>query len=103
MARRSVLGKRKKPLTRKELRKKVEFNFYAPLAKRVSVAGTFNSWNTNKNVLKKDRSGNWKCALKLDPGKYEYRYWIDDHFENSQNEVEQVQNEFGSTNCVLSV
>ncbi|MBU1998396.1 MAG: hypothetical protein KKE64_02755, partial [Candidatus Omnitrophica bacterium] len=34
--------------------KAVEFRFLAPAAKKVSIAGSFNNWKTNKTVAKKD-------------------------------------------------
>ena len=39
--------------------KTTEFKFYAPQAKKVSVAGSFNKWNTKTLSAKKDAKGNW--------------------------------------------
>ncbi|OQA56582.1 MAG: glycogen branching enzyme [Candidatus Omnitrophica bacterium ADurb.Bin277] len=81
----------------------VEFKFYAPQAKKVSVGGGFNNWNPEKTPLKKDASGNWKTSVQLSAGRYEYRYLVDGNWQNSQEPVECVPNAFGSWNCVLEV
>lgn len=87
----------------KNLKKKVSFEYYAPLARNVHVAGTFNDWNLEDYPLKKDRSGKWKVSLSLPPGRYEYRYLVDGVWENDQRPVECIPNAFGSWNCVVTV
>ena len=87
----------------KKLKRKVIFEYYAPMARRVHVAGTFNNWNLEACALRKDRSGKWKTALSLPPGRYEYRYLVDGIWENDQRPVECVPNAFGSWNCVVTV
>ena len=51
-----------------------EFKLYAPSAKKVYLAGSFNNWNIKKTAAKKDSKGNWSVKLSLKPGKYEYNY-----------------------------
>lgn len=82
---------------------KIEFEFYAPEAQKVSVAGTFNDWNEEKAPLKKDASGKWKVALTLPAGRYEYRYLVDGLWQNDQRTVECIPNAFGTWNCVAEV
>ena len=88
---------------RKIIEKTVEFKFYAPQAKKVSVGGCFNNWKPEKTVLKKDAKGNWTGSVVLSSGRYEYRYLVDGAWQNSQEPVECVPNAFGSWNCVVSV
>ena len=83
--------------------KKVLFEYYAPLAVKVFLAGTFNGWKQNEYPLKKDRSGKWKLEIPLEPGRHEYRYLVDGAWENDQRPVECVPNAFGSWNCVITV
>lgn len=83
--------------------KTVDFKFYAPQAKKVAIGGCFNNWKAEKNLLKKDASGNWKVSLDLKPGRYQYRYWVDGEWQNAQEPVECVPNAFGSWNCVIAV
>ena len=82
---------------------KTEFEFYAPEARKVSVAGSFNDWNATKAPLKKDANGKWKLALVLSPGRYEYRYFVDGVWQNDQRTVECIPNLLGTWNCVLEV
>lgn len=82
---------------------KVVFEYYAPLAKGVHVAGAFNDWNLQAHPLKKDKSGKWKAELSLPRGRYEYRYLVDGVWENDQRPVECVPNAFGSWNSVITV
>jgi 1,4-alpha-glucan branching enzyme len=82
---------------------KAEFEFYAPEAQKVSIAGTFNEWNEEKAPLKKDATGKWKLAMALPAGRYEYRYLVDGLWQNDQRAVECVPNAFGTWNCVLEI
>ncbi len=93
----------KAPAVKNSGNKAIEFKFYAPLAQKVELGGCFNNWKASKNPLKKDGSGNWKAALKLKPGRYQYRYLIDGVWQNAQEPVECVPNAFGSWNCVVEV
>lgn len=92
-----------KPRKKQELEKKVSFEYYAPQAKKVEIAGNFNGWNSTKNSLKKDSKGKWTLELDLPAGRYEYRYRVDGDWQNDQRPVECVPNAFGSWNCVIEV
>lgn len=83
--------------------KKVVFEYFAPQAEKVELAGSFNEWKPSKNPLKKDREGKWKAEIYLGPGRYEYRYWVDGNWQNDQKPVECVPNPFGTWNCVLEI
>ncbi|GIM90476.1 isoamylase early set domain-containing protein [Paractinoplanes toevensis] len=53
-------------------------------AGRVSVVGTFNSWEPGAHELKPRRDGTRTVSVPLAPGHYEFRYlasdgvWLDD-------------------------
>ena len=79
------------------------FEFYAPEAKKVAIAGGFNNWSPENSPLKKEANGKWRTALKLKPGRYEYRFWVDGNWENDQRSTECVPNAFGTWNCVIEV
>ncbi len=84
--------------------KATQFEFYAPSAKHVGLAGTFNGWDAVKNPLKKSNAGNWSIGLFLEPGRYEYRFLVDGNWENDQRPtVACVPNAFGTWNCVVEV
>ena len=84
-------------------KKSVELKLYAPQAKRVSVAGSFNDWDTNSLQAKKDKSGSWIVTAGLNPGKYEYKFVVDGSWMNDPACKSCVPNNIGSTNCVLVV
>lgn len=87
----------------KILTKKVPFEFLAPEAHEVYLAGDFNNWDTSANPMKKDKKGIWKATLTLKPGSYEYRFLVDGNWENDPSCSYGVPNEFGSENCVRIV
>ncbi len=84
-------------------RKKAKFDFYSPHAQRVSLAGDFNNWDVNSMPMKKDKKGNWKASVDLDPGRYEYRFYVDGNWQDDPNAQERVDNPFGCQNCLKIV
>jgi 1,4-alpha-glucan branching enzyme len=81
----------------------VEFKCPASMAKKVYIAGNFNDWNTSSMPMKKEKDGTWRIKLKLSPGKYEYKYFVDGAWAFDQSCSELVPNQFGTDNCVISV
>src|SRR3990172_259302 len=98
MAGKKGAGKRK--ITKEASTRKVLFELQASEAKEVNLAGEFNNWDTAAHPMKKDKDGVWKTILSLEPGKYEYRFFIDGRWENDPKCPFCVPNEFGSQNCV---
>ncbi len=89
--------------TKKTVAKKVQFEFPAPDAHEVYLAGDFNNWNVLANPMKMDKKGLWKVSLALAPGRYQYRFFADGQWENDPVCSECVPNEFGSMNSVRIV
>jgi 1,4-alpha-glucan branching enzyme len=83
--------------------KSVRFNFFAPEAKTVSLAGDFNEWDVNSLPMKRDRQGTWKASVRLKPGRYEYRFWADGVWQDDPSAQERASNPFGSHNCIKMV
>ncbi len=83
--------------------KPTEFKFYAPQAKRVSLAGSFNKWDTKALSAKKDSKGNWTAKVSLKPGRYEYKFFVDGSWLNDSRCTACVTNAFGSQNCIVEV
>lgn len=83
--------------------RQIDISLFAPQAKNVSVAGTFNRWNPVAFGLKKDFQGNWKGSVQLKPGRYEYRFFVDGKWADDPRAKETVPNEFGTKNAVLQV
>ena len=70
----------------------VEFVADCPLATTVSVAGTFNNWAVDKDMLKKDKkTGLWTGKVTLDAGDYEYKFVCDgQYWDEGDNKVKHV-------------
>jgi len=81
----------------------VNFVYTALGAKKVSVAASFNDWNADDLVLQKDLIGNWRGAIHLKPGRYQYRYNVDGKWVNDPSARYTMPNEVGTKNTVLLV
>jgi 1,4-alpha-glucan branching enzyme len=92
-----------KTTIKKEKARKVDFSFSAPHAECVSIAGDFNDWNTVSHPMKKDKKGIWKTSLSLDPGVYQYNFYVDGEWQNDPNCAEYLENPFGTLNSVKRV
>ena len=70
----------------------VEFVADCPLATTVSVAGTFNDWAVDVDMLKKDKkTGLWKAKISLVPGDYEYKFVCDGvNWDTGDNKIKHV-------------
>ena len=84
----------KKAPAPKAAAKKVTVEFIAdcPLATTVSVAGTFNNWAVDKDMLKKDKkTGLWTAKMALAAGDYEYKFVCDGkNWDAGDNKIKHV-------------
>jgi len=87
----------------KTMSNKIKFSLTAPEAGRVALTGDFKAWDGQGIPLKKDRKGNWKGEVKLNPGRYEYKFIVDDQWWLDPNNTQTAQNSFGSLNSVIEV
>jgi 1,4-alpha-glucan branching enzyme len=101
MAVKKVGGKRKS--SEKDPGKEVRFQFPAPEVKEVYLTGDFNDWNTKSHPMKKDKNGDWEISISLQPGRYEYRFFVDGIWQNDTCGEGFVANSFGTLNCVKIV
>jgi hypothetical protein len=59
--------------------KSVQVVLRAPAARRVSVVGDFNSWDTGADAMSRDpATGLWSRTLALRPGRHVYAFVVDD-------------------------
>ncbi|MDD3345458.1 MAG: glycogen-binding domain-containing protein [Candidatus Omnitrophica bacterium] len=84
-------------------KKITEFKLYAPGAKKVVLAGSFNKWDNSKLAAKKDSKGNWSVKVGLKPGRYEYKFVVDGEWMNDPQCTSCVANSLGTHNCVTEV
>jgi alpha-amylase/alpha-mannosidase (GH57 family) len=56
----------------------VTFTLMAPEAREVYIAGDFNGWHPSRDSMSKDETGTWTITIPLKPGRYEYKYVLND-------------------------
>lgn len=71
-------------------------------AKKVILAGTFNSWNEQAFKMKRVKDG-WKLSLLLKPDTYEYKFIVDGNWMEDPDNPNKVYNEHHTFNSVLSL
>ncbi|HEU4364019.1 MAG TPA: isoamylase early set domain-containing protein [Candidatus Krumholzibacteria bacterium] len=62
---------------RTEAHRLVTFRIADPAAKSVAVVGSFNGWSPRDHKLQKRDDSTWEITLSLAPGRYAYRFLID--------------------------
>lgn len=84
--------------------KQVRFSLEAAPGSQVSVAGTFNNWDPMANPMQDNpKSGVYRTALRIPPGRYEYKFVVNGEWRTDPNCPAGVSNEFGDMNSVLTV
>lgn len=82
----------------------ITMNLYAPDAHRVTVAGTFNKWKTDADLLRKGKNGYWTISIPLEPGDYSYMFVVDGSAWVTDPNAESYRDDgFGYKNAVLRV
>ena len=73
-------------------------------ASSVALAGDFNGWSTERDLLRPLQDGSWELVLRLAPGRYRFRYLVDgDRWENDWYADEYAANEYGGDDSVVVV
>ncbi|PKN02107.1 MAG: hypothetical protein CVU77_01415 [Elusimicrobia bacterium HGW-Elusimicrobia-1] len=85
------------PLAPKAVQGGVEFAYEAARdAKKIAVAGEFNSWNHEKKFLKYDPvRGLWTTVVELGEGRHEYKFVVDGTWQEGANLVAEVKKKDG--------
>lgn len=71
--------------------------------KKVFVAGSFNNWKMEKELVDKDNSGVYRCQLRLMPGEYQYKFVVDGNWCLDAENPNFMPNDFGTLNSLLIV
>lgn len=80
----------------------VRFVFFAPGAKKVSLVGDFNEWNSEGTVLEPvDGQGTFTATLPLRRGTHEYMFNVDGRWVTDPAASERRADGFGRENGVL--
>jgi len=69
-------------------------------AGNVFISGTFNNWSTSQTPMKFTGNG-WAIELKLDPGKYEYKFIVDGSWMTDPENNLRQRGDAGSDNSVV--
>jgi len=67
------------------------------------IAGDFNQWNLSSHPLKIDNKGIWRISIALNPGQYEYRFFVDGEWQNGPSCSSFVENPFGTSSSLKIV
>jgi 1,4-alpha-glucan branching enzyme len=84
-------------------RRRVLFSLKAPDARAVSVVGDFNGWRNDAHPMKMHETGQWEKHLFLSPGRYEYKFIVDDQWWEDPANEQKCQNQHGTWNSVVVV
>lgn len=89
------------------------FQFEAPTAKQVNLAGTFNDWggtlhgpfDASIDPMHPFPSGIWQIVVSLEPGVYQYKFVINNGevWQEDPHNPEKVDDGYGGYNSVLVV
>lgn len=82
----------------------VRFELYAPGAKSVALAGSFNQWNAGAAPLVRvDGTGLWTVTVPLPPGPQQYGFVVDGTRWMPDPAAPAVDDGFGRKNSVIAV
>lgn len=82
----------------------VLFRVHAPGARKVSIAGSFNSWQPNQYELRgPDEEGYWYAELVLPKGTHSYKYVVDDAWDVDPENPIRENDGFGGINSVIEI
>jgi len=101
----AVLEKRMNEILKEHLPKLTEavFSVNAPAAKEVYVVGDFNHWKMDKHSRMEHDNGIWRKKVRLESGKYRYRFVVDGTWIEDSNNPHREINPYGSMDSLLEV
>lgn len=82
----------------------IKITFRRPGARSVSLAGDFNGWDVAAHPMSYDpERQEWSITLALEPGRYEYKFFVDGHDWWNDPNAPKVPNVWGSENSYVDV
>jgi 1,4-alpha-glucan branching enzyme len=87
----------------KSTKRKITFSLDTDTAAEVALVGDFNNWSETSHPMKKNKNGVWEKSLMLDIGRYEYKFFVDGHWQGDPQNKQVCKNCFGTINNVLTV
>lgn len=82
----------------------VTFSFRCQGARSVTLVGDFNDWNASARPMVYDSLLDiWSLTLTLEPGRYEYKFFVDGREWWNDPDAPKVPNIWGSENSYIDV
>lgn len=82
----------------------VLFSIHVPGAHDVKLAGDFNGWVPDRDVLSlKEDGGLWKKFVFLGPGTYQYKFIVDDEWREDPHNALMAQDSLGGQSSVVVI
>jgi chromosome partitioning protein len=82
----------------------VHFELEAEPGRQVFVAGSFNGWDPMANPLMDNPdSGHYKAAIRLPPGRHEYKFVVDGEWRVDPKCPATAPSELGGVNSLVEV
>jgi alpha-amylase/alpha-mannosidase (GH57 family) len=81
----------------------IAFEFHAPEATAVYLAGEFNNWSADAEPMTKGEDGIFRVAKKLAPGSYEYKFVVDGTWKEDPANPAKISDPYGGFNSVVVV
>jgi 1,4-alpha-glucan branching enzyme len=81
----------------------VAFRIFAPDARDVKLAGSFNDWRPQNLQTSSKQNGFWESEVSLPTGQYEYKFVIDGQWLIDPAHANCVPNSYGTFNSVIHV
>ncbi len=86
-----------------DARQHVVLRLFGCAGKKVQIAGDFNGWTPDRDVITRIVGEDVEKILTLAPGEYLYRYIVDGVWQEDPSNPEQMPNDSGGFNSVLQV
>ncbi len=86
-----------------DTRQHVALRLFGYASRNVQIAGDFNGWTPDRDVITRIVGEDVEKILTLAPGEYQYRYIVDGVWQEDPSNPEQVPNDSGGFNSVLQV
>jgi chromosome partitioning protein len=84
--------------------REVAFVIDAPTAKDIHVVGDFNDWEvSDESRLARRENGYWEKLVKLQPGRYRYKFVVDGEWTLDARNHQCEKNEFGTFDSITEV
>ncbi len=79
------------------------FSCMAPGAGQVFLAGTFNNWAPNKDLMTQTEDGLWQMIVKLPDGHHQYKFVVDGNWQHDPDNPATADDGYGGYNSVLAI